>query len=194
MFFLAVISTESRYKDYEDDKLMAAVRKDSSIAMKVLVDRYKKKAYYIALGLVGDHDEASDLSQEAFIRIYNARRNYDQSKPFFSWFYTILSNLARNHLKKRSVRSEYARQTKDAYNPKLQTPTAPDVIIESDEARTAVWEAIEGLSYDHREVIILRHFEDMSYEDIAKLVGVPVGSVMSRLYYARKKAEGAAWR
>ncbi len=110
MIFLAVFSTESKYKTYEDEKLMAAVRKDSSIAMKVLVDRYKKKAYYIALGLVGDHDEASDLSQEAFIRIYNARRSYDQSKPFFSWFYTILSNLARNHLKKRSVRSEYARQ------------------------------------------------------------------------------------
>ncbi len=187
MFFLAVISKESKYKAYKDENLMADVRTGNSTAMKVLVDRYKKKAYYIALGLVGDRDEASDLCQEAFIRIYNARRNYDQSRPFFSWFYTILSNLARNHLKKRMVRNEYTRKTQDAYDPKLQSPRTADAIIESNEAKTAVWNAIEKLSYDHREVIILRHFEDMSYENIAKLVGVPVGSVMSRLYYARKK-------
>ena len=147
----------------------------------------KKKAYYIALGLVGDSDEAYDLSQEAFIRIYNARKRYDRKRPFFSWFYAILSNLAKNHIKKKSVRAEYARQIKDEHNPAQDFSSSPDVIVEADETKKEVWAAIEKLSYDHREIIILRHFQDLPYDEIAKLLDIPTGSVMSRLYYARKK-------
>ena len=187
MFWLAVISSERKLKDSGDSELMIAAQDGNAMAFKVLVERYKKKAYYVALGLVGYSDEAYDLSQEAFIRIYQAKRRYDRKRPFFSWFYAILSNLAKNHLKKRSVRAEYARQVKDEHDPRLNCSAAPDIIIESDETKEAVWAAIEKLSYDHREIIILRHFEDMSYEDIAGLLGIPAGSVMSRLYYARKK-------
>lgn len=171
----------------DDSELMTALQKGNKMAFNVLVERYKKKAYYIALGLVGDPDEAYDLSQEAFIRVYNARKRFDRKRPFFSWFYAILSNLAKNHIKKRAVRTEYARQVKDEHNPTQGDVDSPDLIIEADETKREVWAAIEKLSYDHREIIILRHFEDMSYDEIAKMLDIPTGSVMSRLYYARKK-------
>jgi RNA polymerase sigma-70 factor (ECF subfamily) len=187
MLWLPVIKSEKALEESDDSFLMAETQAGNQVAFKLLVDRYKQKAYYIALGLVGDHDDASDLSQEAFIRIYNARKSYDRSRPFFSWFFTILSNLARNHLKKRVVRQEFARHARDEYDPKQNSPTAPDVFIEANETRTAVWAAIDKLSFDHREVIILRHFEDMPYDEIARLLDIPIGSVMSRLYYARKK-------
>jgi len=187
MFWCAVLSEEKMFAVADDSELMIAVKKGNPKAFRVLVERYKKKAYFIALGLVGDSDDAYDLSQEAFIRVYNARKRFDSGKSFFSWFYTILSNLSKNQIKKRSVRSDYSRQAKEEYDPQLDNSAAPDVIIEADESKTAVWAAIEKLSYDHREVIVLRHFEDMSYEEIAGLLDVPVGSVMSRLYYARKK-------
>jgi RNA polymerase sigma-70 factor (ECF subfamily) len=76
---------------------------------------------------------------------------------------------------------------RNAGDAELDTRCAPDERVREEETRAAVWSAIEQLSYEHREVIILRHFEDMAYEDIARLLGIPLGSVMSRLYYARKK-------
>ena len=187
MIWLAVISGRDKLSEESDSELMSALQRGNIVAFNVLVERYKKKAYYIALGLVGDSDEAYDLSQETFIRIYNARKRYDKQRPFFSWFYAILSNLAKNYIKKRSVRSDYARQVKDEYDPKQYHSSSPDVIVEADETKREVWAAIEKLSYDHREIIILRHFQDMPYEEIAATLGIPTGSVMSRLYYARKK-------
>ncbi len=171
----------------DDAQLMVSVQEGDPIALRLLVERYKRKAYYTALKLVGDADEAYDLSQEAFIRVYNARRRYDHSRPFYSWFYAILSNLAKNHLKKRSVRANYAASVRSAKDAEIDTHDSPEVLVEADETKQAVWAAIEKLSYEHREIIILRHFEDMSYEEIAKLLRIPVGSVMSRLYYARKR-------
>lgn len=191
MMWLAVITGRDKLREKDDSELMSALQRGNVTAFNMLVERYKKKAYYIALGLVGDPDEAYDLSQEAFIRVYNARKRYDRTRPFFSWFYAILSNLAKNHIKKRSVRSDYARQVRDEYDPRQEHSSAPDVIVEADETKREVWMAIEKLSYDHREIIILRHFEDMPYDEIAATLSIPIGSVMSRLYYARKKLREA---
>jgi RNA polymerase sigma-70 factor (ECF subfamily) len=187
MILMAVIEGLEELTSLDDTQLMLAVQQGNAMAFRVLVDRHKRKAYYTALKLVGDPDEAYDLSQEAFIRIYNARSRYNGNYPFYAWFYTILRNLARNYLQKRSVRLEYAARTKRIGMRSLADSDSPECIAEADEAKKAVWTAIGKLSYEHREIIILRHFEDLSYEEIAKLLGIAVGSVMSRLYYARKK-------
>jgi RNA polymerase sigma-70 factor (ECF subfamily) len=182
-----VTEGEKERAGVDDAQLMVAVQAGDPGAFRILVERYKKKAYYLALKLVGDRNDAYDLSQEAFIRVYNARRRYDHTRPFYSWFYAILSNLAKNHLKRRYVRSEYAALLRKSADADMDARSTPDERICAEETRAAVWSAIEKLSYEHREVIILRHFEDMAYEDIARLLGIPAGSVMSRLYYARKK-------
>ena len=187
MILIAVIRDAKELTGLDDTQLMIEVQQGSPLAFKALVDRHKKKAYYTALKLVGDPDDAYDLSQEAFIRVYNARSRYDGTHPFYAWFYTIIRNLARNYLRKRHVRYEYAIQTKQSHNENFQASDSPECIVEADEAKKAIWAAIDKLSYDHREIIILRHFEDMSYEEIAEILGLAVGSVMSRLYYARKK-------
>jgi RNA polymerase sigma-70 factor (ECF subfamily) len=187
MMMLAVIGGIKELKGLDDAQLMDSVQQGNPMAFRILVERYKKRAYFTALKLVGDPDDAYDLSQEAFIRVYNARRRYDKSHPFYAWFYTILRNLARNHLRKRSVRLDYAARIKRIRKRNMDVSESPECIVEADEAKKAVWAAIEKLSYEHREIIILRHFEDMSYDEIAKLLGIAVGSVMSRLYYARSK-------
>jgi RNA polymerase sigma-70 factor (ECF subfamily) len=187
MIFLTVIENDKELAGLDDAQVMVDVQQGNPAAFRILVERYKKRAYYLALKLVGDPDDAYDLSQEAFIRVYNARRRYDRSRPFYAWFYTILSNLAKNQVKKRAVRSEYAAQVRGAGGTQLDERESPHFIIEADETRKAVWAAIEKLSYEHREIIVLRHFEDMSYDGIANLLGIPLGSVMSRLYYARKR-------
>ena len=184
---MAVLGEDRENNGLDDAALMIAVQKDDPMAFRILVERYKKRAYYLALRLVGDTDDAYDLSQEAFIRVYNARRRFDQSRPFYAWFYAILSNLSRNYLKRKLVRSEYAAAVRRSSDAGMDAHGAPDVLVEADEDRKAVWAAIEQLSFEHREIIVLRHFEDLPYEDIAKLLGIPVGSVMSRLYYARRR-------
>jgi RNA polymerase sigma-70 factor (ECF subfamily) len=171
----------------DDAQLMVAVQQGNPMAFRILVERYRKKAYSMALKLVGDPDDAYDLSQEAFIRVYNARRRYSETHPFYAWFYAILRNLARNHLRKRAVRLDYFLRTRRIRKRNPRVYQSPECIVEADEIKKAIWAAIGKLSYDHREIIILRHFEDMSYEEIAKLLGIAVGSVMSRLYYARSK-------
>jgi RNA polymerase sigma-70 factor (ECF subfamily) len=171
----------------DDGQLMVAVQQGNSLAFRILVERYKKKAYSMALKLVGNPDDAYDLSQEAFIRVYRARGRYSDTHPFYAWFYTILRNLARNHLRKRAVRLDHFIRTRRIRKRNPEVYQSPECIAEADETKKTVWAAIEKLSYDHREIIILRHFEDMSYEEIAKLLGIAVGSVMSRLYYARSK-------
>jgi RNA polymerase sigma-70 factor (ECF subfamily) len=187
MILMAVIRGIKEFTGLDDTQLMIEVQQGNTLAFKTLVDRHKKKAYYTALKLVGDPDDAYDLSQEAFIRVYNARRRYDKTHAFYAWFYTIIRNLARNYLRKRNVRVEYAVQTKQSSKGNLEVSESPEFLVEADEDKKAIWAAIDKLPYDHREIIILRHFEDMSYEEIAGILGIAVGSVMSRLYYARKK-------
>ena len=187
MLLLAVIGGIKELIGLDDAQLMDSVQQGNPMAFRVLVERYKKKAYFTALKLVGDPDDAYDLSQEAFIRVYNARRRYDKSHPFYAWFYTILRNLARNHLRKRSVRLEHAARIRRIRKRNMEVSGSPECIVEANETKKVIWAALEKLSYKHREIIILRHFEDMSYDEIAKLLGIAVGSVMSRLYYARKK-------
>jgi RNA polymerase sigma-70 factor (ECF subfamily) len=178
-----------RYKDLTDSALLSQVQQGDMIAFEALVERHRKKAVGVALKLVGDPDEAKDISQEAFIRVYRAVKRFDTQKEFFSWFYVILSNLARNRLKKRKVRTMYAReQQSDSETIRhSQSRGSPDMLIEADETKRQVWKAIEELPYNFREIIVLRHFEDLSYDEIAKLLNIPLGSVMSRLYYARLK-------
>lgn len=179
----------SRYKSCDDSALLTLIQQGDMQAFEALVERHRQRAVGVALKLVGDKDEAADISQEAFIRVYRAVKRFDTQKEFFSWFYVILSNLARNRLKKRKVRTKYAREQQADTESILhsQTRSTPDTLMEADETKQRVWQAVEQLPFNFREIIVLRHFEDLSYEEIAKLLNIPIGSVMSRLYYARLK-------
>lgn len=91
----------------EDQELILQSKKGKMKAFQKLVEKYKKPAFFIALGLVGNREDAYDLSQEAFIRVYTNMRKFNPKLKFFSWFYTILSNLCKNHLRKMEVRKNY---------------------------------------------------------------------------------------
>jgi len=165
-------------------------RRGSAEAFEVLVKRYMKDAYFIALGLVGNREDAMDLSQEAFVRAY---RNIKQVKPgrkFFPWFYQILKNLCISHLRKRKYRRA---ASLDGENCPDVADTgdcfSPEAVAKRNETKDRVWQAIARLDPKHREVIILRHFRNMSYEQIAAALFCNKGTVTSRLYYARKKLE-----
>jgi len=163
-------------------------RRGSRQAFEVLVNRYMKDAYFIALGLVGNRDDALDLSQEAFVRAYRNIRHIRPGCRFFPWFYQILKNLCISHLRRARLRSTRSLDGDDCpVVPVAADSSTPDVLAGKNEMREKIWRAIYKLDHKHREVIILRHFRNMSYEQIAEAIFCNKGTVTSRLYYARKK-------
>lgn len=149
-----------------------------------IVERYKERAYYLALMYTKNREDALDLSQEAFYRAYRALKDFDPSRSFYSWFYSILKNLCINFVNhnKRKVRLDESRQYETE---NLQDQ--PEKIFEQNERSALVWQGINQLSEKDREIIIMKDFNDFSYQEIAEALNIPVGSVMSRLYYARKR-------
>ncbi len=144
-----------------------------------------KRAYFTALGFLGSHDDALEISQEAFLRAFVNFKKFDRSKNFFTWYYKILKNLSLNFIrdnkekkKNKSIDMEIF-EADDENNPEKETETK--------ELSALVGRALNELEFEDREVIILKEFQNMSYKEIAEMLDIPVGTVMSRLYYARKK-------
>ncbi len=169
--------------------LVARARSGDRRAFGELVNRYMQRAYYAALGLIGSHEDALDLSQEAFARAFRARASLDPDRPFYAWLYQIVRRLCFNFLRDRSTR----RRRLDEATPWLvqeagvrAAQSDPAKIAERAELRAMVQAAIEKLPDREREVLVLKEFEGLRYREIAELLNVPIGTVMSRLYYARK--------
>lgn len=146
-------------------------------AFAIIVERYTERAYRMALYILGSEQDALDLSQDAFIRAYRYIKRFDTSRPFFPWFARILRNLCFNFVKRRKRRQ--------AYNIEHFHIAAPQRGVDT-ETRMALNKALAELSPQDREIIGKFYFEQLSYAEIAEELGIPIGTVMSRLYYARK--------
>ncbi len=172
--------------DNDQDAILSC-QKGNKQAYGFLVQKYMKRAYYTALGLVGSHENAVDLSQDAFIRAYRAIKKFDAKKNFFTWYYRILRNLCFNFLRDRArhARSFSEVGEKAVY---LFTDESQDSYgqVEQNELRRAVWDALAKIKKHDREIIILKDIQDFSYKEIAEILDCPIGTVMSRLYNARK--------
>lgn len=149
-----------------------------------LVNSNMKRAYFSALGLLGTHDEAMEASQEAFIRAMRHFDRFDRTKKFFTWYYRILKNLCLNKIRdKKRLNHVELLEILETSN----TNDNAEAKMEQTELKENVEEALMQLDPDDREIIILKEFENYSYKEIAELVDIPIGTVMSRLFYARKK-------
>ena len=173
----------------EELTAMRQCRGGSREAFEVFVNKYMKDAYFIALGLVGNREDALDLSQEAFVRAYRNIRDVKPGRGFFPWFYQILKNLCISHLRKRKLRLADSLDVEGCPEPASTDDFSPDIVLGKNEVKNKVWQAIGRLEPKHREVIVLRHFRNMSYDQIAEAVFCNKGTVTSRLYYARKRLQ-----
>jgi RNA polymerase sigma-70 factor (ECF subfamily) len=177
--------------EIDDNILVQQCRGGNPRKFQVLVERYKKPMYYFALGMVGNPDDAYDLSQEAFVKAYRSLKRFDDKFAFKSWLFAILSNLCKNALRSAGVRQKYL--ASDAALAIAQAPDQanPETVLASKRIKQAVWDALGTLDSEAREIIILKHFQDMPYKEIAEVLNIPLGSVMSRLHYARLKLKKA---
>jgi RNA polymerase sigma-70 factor (ECF subfamily) len=137
--------------------------------------------------MTGNHDDAYDLSQEAFVRAYKNLDRFDPVYTFKTWFFHILSNLCKNHLRQKKNRDKVVTSSEITTAAAAPSQARPDILFEKSEIQRAVWDCINELPEKFREIIILSHFQEMSYDQLAVTLEIPKGSVMSRLYYARVK-------
>jgi len=171
-----------------DRALVIRAQNGERAAFGELVSRYMQRSYYAALGLVGSHDDALDLSQEAFARAFRARATIDPERPFFPWLYQIIRRLCFNHTRDTSSRRRKLQETGAWLSDTTmgRAPATPEREAERTELREQVAVAIDRLSEREREVLVLREFEGLRYQEIADAVGIPIGTVMSRLFAARR--------
>jgi RNA polymerase sigma-70 factor, ECF subfamily len=172
-----------------DQVLSRLVRAGDADAFGVLIERHMRRAYLHALGFVGSREDALDLSQEAFARAYRARHTLDPAQPFYGWLYQILRRLCFNFLRDARTR----RRLMDVHAVdwivlnRRAGGSDPALETERDELRRLVAEGLDRLPTLEREVLVLKEFEELKYREIADLIGVPIGTVMSRLYAARRR-------
>lgn len=169
-----------------DVALIMGIQSGDKQALGKLVERHKRLAYHTALGLVGNKEDAHDISQEAFLRVYNSAKTFDTSQQFLPWFYTIIANLCRTWLRKRTTRDNRMVTIEDA--PYLLVDVSnPETTMVAKNRIAELQRALMKLGFEDREIITLQHFRGMTYEEMADYLNIPRGTVMSRLYYARKK-------
>ncbi len=154
-----------------------------------LMTRYRQRAYGIALSLTGNHDDAMDAVQKAFIRIHRSLGKFRIDEPFFPWLYRIVRNAAHNQRRdekrhKGEVPLEWVKKSDGRLDPLAETV--------ADDLRERIWNGLQELPEEMREVFHLYHFEGLKYREIADLKGIPLGTVMSRLHAARLKLRQAA--
>jgi RNA polymerase sigma-70 factor, ECF subfamily len=169
--------------DDSDEALIRRCQAGDTEAFGVLVRRYAGRATGIATLLVGNYPDAMDVSQEAFVRAWRYIRTYRGESAFFTWYSTILRKVCLTWHGKRQKRKD----TQPLDNVEVPGLAAdPASLAEDNEQSELIRRAILQLSVKHREIIVLKHFEEFSYQQIATVLEIPVGTVMSRLHAARK--------
>lgn len=163
-----------------ESEILTLVQKGDREAYQEIVVRHMRSAYYLALAFVHNHQDALDLSQEAFIKAFRKIKKFDTKRPFFPWFYRILKNLCIDHYKHRRRLNEVP----------LENVRVLEVEHEDREMKKALWKGIDELPDEQKEIIVLRYFQQLSYQEIAEILDKPIGTVMSSLYYAKKRLKG----
>ncbi len=167
-------------KEEDDPTLVMRCRAGDRDAFERLVIRYQKPVYNVALRMLRDRQDALDVAQTTFLKAFEHLGDYDPAFRFYSWLYRIAINESLNAIALRKPRGELDANTAD------EAP-GPDRAVEGDQALHAIEDALMLISPELRTVVVLRHIAQLSYEEIARALGLPEKTVKSRLHSARER-------
>src|SRR5881628_1286127 len=184
--------TEKDHSSADDEKLVRAAQRGDMVAFEELVARHRDKIYARAYSMMRNEEEAIDLSQEAWIKGWQRLKQFQGESSFGTWMTRIVINLCLDQLRKqkrhRSESIEAMDEESGGVERQMPVVTVnPTAGLERQELRQRIDRALSQLSYEHRTVLVLHEFEEMEYKQIAKVMGCSIGTVMSRLFYARRK-------
>jgi len=174
-----------------DQQLVARVQEGDRRAFDLLVVKYQHRILALVGRFISDHAEAQDVTQEAFIKAYRALPSFRGDSQFYTWMYRIAVNTAKNHLISRGRKTPTQDIDLDdaaffADEANMKDVDTPDGLLQRDQLRSVVFDAIEALPDELRRAVTLRELEGLSYEEIAEAMDCPIGTVRSRIFRARE--------
>ena len=184
-----------------DKNLVKRAQNGDDQAVRLLVERYQRKVYSIAFGVVRNREDALDITQDAFLKVHRNLPNFKGDSSFYTWLYRIVVNLGIDHVRKsgRVQKVDYDDTFKREENiDGAQASLSPSRLdndpvknMSRKELAQQMQKALATLSPNHRTAIILREVQGLSYEEMAETMGISKGTVMSRLHHARKNMQAA---
>lgn len=183
----------------DDLTLVKRIRSGDQRAFKLLVERYQRKVYAVALGMLKDKEEAMDVSQEAFVKVYKYLDHFKGDASFYTWLYRITVNICIDIIRKRAgaggeavefdetLPMDVSEANIGALGSRLGTNPQKSALRR--ELAEKIQEALAAVPEKHRAILLLREVEGMSYEDLSRTLDIPKGTVMSRLFHARAKVQ-----
>ena len=188
---------EERAKEAEEDRaLIARAQAGEMVAFRRLVERHQRQAFALAFALVRDENDARELVQEAFLRAFKNLPTFQRDSSFFTWLYRIVTNLGIDLLRKPGRRVQEPTEEVGTTDGDVDVPflgrfdgADPVEAVRRREIAQRLQTAFDELPSYHRAVIVLRELEGMSYEEMASVMSVSKGTIMSRLFHARKKLQ-----
>lgn len=161
-------------------------------AYEALVKEYEKNVYNLALRMTGNSEDAYDMSQEAFIKAYNSLGAFRGESKFSVWLYRIVSNVCLDFLRSKNRKPTVSLSVENDDGDEVELDIAdesssPELVLERGLTRDAVRRGLAALPDDHREILLLREIQGLSYDEIAEVLGLETGTVKSRIFRARKK-------
>jgi RNA polymerase sigma-70 factor (ECF subfamily) len=184
-------SPERPGSEPDDASLVRRCLKEDPDAFRLLVERYQGEVYSLAFRLVGRVEDAEDLTQETFLRAFRALKRYDPTRPFGAWLHTIATRLCIDHHRRNRAKMVSLTQPEEGSAGEertidLEDPSdRPDEDAERSELARRLEALVEELPPDSRAAILLRHQQDLPYEEIARVLQVPLGTVKARIHRAR---------
>ena len=183
--------------DVSEVDLVKRCQAGETEAFDELVTRYRTRVFGMIYNMVHNEQDAWDLAQESFLKAWKSIGRFRGQSSFYTWIYRIVMNVTIDWLRKKQVKGGGAefddaiqlREIDPASKTVPKTEALPHQVMERDEIRTRIEKAIGQLSPEHRAVILMKEIDEMQYHEIAEALGCSIGTVMSRLFYARKKLQ-----
>lgn len=169
----------------EKQAIALCIKHHDPAGFEYLFKMFRKEAYFHAVTFLANHEDAVDACQECFTKAFQTMPRLNCLKVFYPWFYVILRNHCINILRKRKLSSDYAAK-EFVLIENNSDQTSPRYLMERNEKHLQTWNTMKKLSVEFREILAMKYIEELSYQKISILLNIPRGTVMSRLFHARK--------
>jgi RNA polymerase sigma-70 factor (ECF subfamily) len=173
----------------EETEMISRCQQGDPEALREIFDRYHKKVYRIAYGVVRQREEALDIVQEVFIKLFRSIKNFKGRSHFYTYLYRMVMNTAIDHARKTGKQFISSLNEEGSFQPSDEVEKGPERILLHKEAEEKLKWAMEKLPAEQKAALIFRAVENLSYQEMAEAMGCSIGTVMSRLHYGRKKMQ-----
>ncbi|MBV6443854.1 MAG: sigma-70 family RNA polymerase sigma factor [Ignavibacteriales bacterium] len=185
--------SDRRLKDLADEQIILEFQETNDVELfEALVQRYKNPLFNFVFRFLGDRDATADVVQETFIKVYRNKDSYKTFAKFSTWIYTIAGNLAKTELQRRKRKNQVSIHSWGEDEETIELPDGgplPDRLVDSGIKNKMIQEALLKLPEVYREMVILRDIQELSYEEIAEMMDISIGTVKSRINRGRAQLQ-----